>query len=192
MYSMYGIQLNCFERDILQDARLDYGSVERVGEFAHFLFERGAHEVVAVVDDECQPRVLLLVDAARELRRNDDGAVDLAVAHVFHRLAVVVVIDRFEGANVGLDGVEGLANLERHGAVVLINYAELGVADFPAEGVAEHDQLDERKHRRHQHQRRGAQELAQFTFDNGPHSHGLVPGLSGIMKLNAFTCSSRS
>ena len=76
--------------------------------------------------------------------------------------------------------------------MVLVDHAHLRVPNFPTEGVAQHDQLDERKHRRHQHQRRGAQELAQFAFDNGPHSHGLVPGLSGIMKLNAFTCSSRN
>ena len=58
---------------------------------------------------------------------------------------------------------------QRHGAVILVDHAHLCVPDFAAEGVAEHDQLDERKHHRHQHQRRRAQKLAQFAFDNGKH-----------------------
>ena len=35
-----GIELDGFERDVLQDARLDHRCVERVGELAHLLFER--------------------------------------------------------------------------------------------------------------------------------------------------------
>ena len=77
--------------------------------------------------------------------------------------------------------------------LVLIDHAQPRVFDLAAKGVAQHDELHQRKHHRHQHQRRRAEELAQLALDNGPHSvHGRIPGRSGMTKLKAFTCSSRS
>ena len=46
-----GVELDNIERRFLQQARLDRGLVKRVGELADFLFNRGTHEVIAVVDD---------------------------------------------------------------------------------------------------------------------------------------------
>ena len=55
------------------------------------LLQRRAHEVVGVVHDERDAGMVFLVDAPRVFRRNDDGAVELAVAHVLHGLLVAVV-----------------------------------------------------------------------------------------------------
>ena len=123
--------------------------------------------------------MVLFVHAAGILRRNDDRALDLAVAHVFHRLLIVVVVDGLKVRDVGPDGVEGLADPYRLRAAVLIDHAQLRVPDLAAEGVAQNDQLHQRKHHRHQHQRRRAEELAHLAFDDGHHSvHGCIPGRS--------------
>ncbi len=63
-----------------------------------------------------------------------------------------MVVDRHKCAHVGADGVEGFADLEGLSAAVLVDEAEAGVANFAAEGVAQHDQLDQRKDHRRQHQ----------------------------------------
>ena len=68
-------------------------------------------------------RRILRVDAARILRRNDDCRIDLAGAHVFARLLLVVVGDGGEGADVDGDGVKGLADLDRLRAVVVVDDA---------------------------------------------------------------------
>ena len=156
------------------------GCVERLRQLAELRLQRRAHEVVGVVDDERDARMVLLVDAARILRRNDDGAIELAVAHVLHRLLIAVVVR--PGLKVrALDctAVERLADLHRLRAVVLIDHAQPRVFDLAAEGIAQHDELHQRKHHRHQHQRRRAEELAQLAFDDGQHSvHGRIPGRS--------------
>jgi hypothetical protein len=69
------------------------GSFSALVRLVSSLFERGAHEVVAVIDYERNPGLVLLVDAARELRRNNHRAFNLAVAHVFPRRFLVVVND---------------------------------------------------------------------------------------------------
>ena len=98
--------------------------------------------------------MVLLIDAARILRWNDDSALDFTVAHIFHSFPVVVVIDGDEGANIGPNGIEGLTDFQRLRPAVLVHNAELGVANLSAEGVAQHNQLHQRKYHRRHHQRR--------------------------------------
>ena len=152
-----------------------FGSIQRLHQAGKFVFQRGAHDVVGVVDDERDAGMILLVNAARVFRRNDDGAVELAGAHVFHGLLVAVVGNGSEGVRVGLDRGQSFANFHRLRALILIDDAEACVLDLAAEGVAQHDELDQWKHHGYQHQRRRAEEFAQFALDNGPHSIHKTP-----------------
>src|SRR5438132_539582 len=79
--------------------------------------------------------MVFLVDAPGILRRDNDGALDFPVADVLHGLLVAVVVDRLEGTNVGVDGVEGFADLQGLGAAVLIHYPQLGVTNLSANSV---------------------------------------------------------
>jgi hypothetical protein len=67
--------------------------------------------------------------------------------------------------------------------MVVVNHGDARVHDLAAEGVAQDDQLHQGQHQRHDHQDRGAKELAHFALDNGEHSvHGyIIPGLGGIV-----------
>src|SRR5262249_16856405 len=153
----------------------------------------GAHEVVGIVDYQSNARMILLIDSPRILRGNDDCALDLSVAYIFHRLFVVVVVDGHEGSDVGAHRVEGLADLECLRAAVLVHQPYLGVANLAAEGVPQDDQLHQGKYHRHQHQGGRTEELAHFALDDSQHSiHGCNPGLGGITKPCAFTSSSRN
>ena len=62
--------------------------------------------------------------------------------------------------------ISKLADLDRRHAVVLIDDGNLQVLDVAAEGVAEHDKLDERHDHRHDDQHRTSFESPQFAFDN--------------------------
>ena len=101
-----GIKLHNLQHGFLQKARLDHGIVQRVGNLGERVLERRAHEIVAVIHHQRDLRPVLLVNPAGILRRNNDGALDLSVAHVFHRLLLVGVIDGQEGAHVGADRIE--------------------------------------------------------------------------------------
>ena len=176
-----GIELDGIQGDLLQNARRrDVGIIQRLHQAGEFVFQRGAHDVVGVVDDERDTGMVLLVDAARILRRNDDGAVETAGAHILHGLFVAVVGNGSEGMCVGLDRGQSFPNFHGLRAAVLIDDAEARVLDLATKGVAQHDELHQRKHHRHQHQRRRAEEFAQFALDNGPHSihKRLNPGVS--------------
>src|SRR5581483_2131326 len=188
-----GIEFYDIERSFLQQPGFDGGLIERVGQVRQFLLQRGTHEIVAVIYYQGDPGMVLLVDAPRILWRNNHRALDLAIAHILHRLLVVVVVHRLEGANVGAHGIEGLANFERLGAAVLVHYSEARVAYLAAEGVAQHDQLHQGKYHGGHHQRRGTEELAHFALDNRHHSvHGCIPGRGGMTKPYDLTSSSRS
>ena len=82
-----GIEFHNLQHGLLQEARLDRGIVQRIGDLGQRVLERRAHEVVAVVDHQRDLRLVLFVHPAGILRRNDDGALDLSVAHIFHRLS---------------------------------------------------------------------------------------------------------
>ena len=180
-----GIQLNRVERNLLHDARgLDIGIIQRRGQFAEFLLQGRAHEVVGVVHHQRNPRMVLLINAARVFRRNNDGAVQLSGAHVFHRLLVAVVRHRKKRLRIGLHCRQRLAHLHRLRTMVLIDNPEPRLFDLAAECVAQHDKLHQGKDHGDQHQRGRAKELAQLALDNCPHPvHGRIPGRSGITKL---------
>src|SRR4029077_9375910 len=101
-----------------------------------FVLERGTHKVVAVVDDQRDARLVLLVNPPRILWRNNYSALDLAVANVFHCSLLIVVVDRHKCAHVGVDGIKRFADLEGLSAAVLVDEAEARVTNFAAEGVA--------------------------------------------------------
>ena len=168
-----------------------------------FRFHRGTHEVVAVVDDQRDARMVFLVDTPRELRRDDHRAFQFPVAHIFHGLPVAVVGDRHEGSNVRPHGIECFANLQSLRTAVLVDDGNPGIANFSAKRVAQNDQLHQRKDHRRQHQRRRTKELAHLALDNGHHpihpndshislclsvvnSHGCNPGRCGITNAYAF------
>ena len=74
--------------------------VQRVRQVRQLAFDRRTHEVVAVIDHQRDAGMVLFVDAPRKLRWNNHRAFQLSVAHVFPGLALVVVGDRNEGANI--------------------------------------------------------------------------------------------
>ena len=47
-----------------------------------------------------------------------------------------------------------------------IDDANLGITNLPAEGIAQDDQLHQREHHGHQHERGGAEELPHLAFDD--------------------------
>ncbi len=57
--------------------------VQSIGQVTELSLNRRTHEVVAVVDDQRNLRMILLVHAARKLRRDNHRALQLAVAHIF-------------------------------------------------------------------------------------------------------------
>src|SRR5581483_11333345 len=72
------------------------------------------------------------------------------------------------GVRVCRDGVEHLLHLDRLHLVILIHHAQAQAAHHTAKRVAEHEQLDERHHHRHNHQCGTAPEPAKVALDNGP------------------------
>ena len=161
----------------------DGGLVQRIGDAGELILQSRAHEVVAVVHHQRDARLILLIDPPRILRRNNDCALNLAIAHVVHCRLLVVIIDGLEGAHVGADGIEGLADLQRLRASVLIDQAESGVANLSAKCIAQHDELHQRENHRRHHQRRRAEKLAHLAFDNRQHAvHGCIPGRGGMTK----------
>ena len=105
-----GIELDNLQHALLQDPRLDHGIVQRVGDLGQLILERGAHEIVAVVHHQCDLRLIMLVHLAGILRRNNHRALDLSVAHIFHRLFRIAVVERLEGPHIGADGIERFAD----------------------------------------------------------------------------------
>ena len=85
---------------------------------------------------------------------NDHCSIDFAGAHIFPGLLLIVVGDGGEGADIDGDGIEGFFDLERLRAAVVIDNAHARAANLAAEGVAQDDQLDQRKRHRDHHQRR--------------------------------------
>ena len=137
--------------------------------------------------------LVLLVHAARVLRRNDDRALDLAVAHVFPRRLLVVVVDGDEGAHVGAHGIERLADLERLRAAVLIDHAEPRVAILPPKALPSTINCTSGKiidasisagERKNLRISRSTIAIIRFMV--------AIPGRCGMVKPYAFTSSSRN
>ena len=171
----------------------DVRLVQSVGERGHAFFERRTHEVVAVVDDQRNPRMILLIDHLRILRRNDHGAIDLSVAHVFPRLHFVVIGNRHKCARRCPHRIERFLDADGLGAMILVYDSHLRVANLSAKRVAQHDQLHQGKDHRHHHQGRGTEELAHLALDNCQRTiHGCIPGRCGMTNEYAFTSSSRN
>ena len=91
---------------------------------------------VAVVHDQRDAGVVLLIRARQKLRRDNDRTFQLAVAHILHGLLVAVVIDGDEGANIGAHGVECFANPQGLRSAVLIDDGDTGIMDLSAKRVA--------------------------------------------------------
>ena len=143
-----GIELDDLQHDLLHDFGLNGGSVERIDERLHLGLDAAADELVGVIDDHAQFGRVAGEHAARILRGDDDDAGELAGAHIFDGLALVAVLSGGEGADVGGDGVEGLVHFDGLDAVVVVDDADGGVADFSAECVSEDDELHQRQHHR--------------------------------------------
>ncbi len=166
--------------------------VHRVHQRLHLRLERPRREQIGVVDDEPELGRILRVDAPRILRRDNDRRIDLAGAHVLARLHLGRVLHCGEGLDVDGDGVEGLAHLHCLRPVVVVDHGHVRAHDLAAKRIAHDDQLQNRHHQRHDHQRGRAEKFAHLALDNGKHSvHGCAPGRGGMVKTG-FTCSSRS
>ena len=145
--------------------------VERGDDAVHRRPERGEDEVVGVVGDQGDAWRVALQRTAREAGRNDQGAVDPAVAQVRQRRAAVRVVHEVDRVRARRHRVRQLADADRRHAVVLIDDGQLEVLDVAAERIAEDDQLHEREDHRHDDQQRAAPEPAHLTFDD---RHGSV------------------
>ena len=186
------VKLDDLEGDGFRQPVLNLRRVHRIHQRLHLGLQAGRSEQVGVIDNEAQLGRILGVNAPRVLLRNDDRGIDFAGAHVLARLHLVVVLDGGEGLDVGGDGIEGLAHLYRLRSMVVIDHGDVRAHDLAAEGIADDDQLQNRQHQRHDHQRGRAEKLAHLALDDGKHSvHGCAPGRGGMVKTG-FTCSSRS
>jgi hypothetical protein len=112
------------------------GLVSAVASALHLRLERSAHELIGVIDDEAKLGRILRVDAARVLLGDDDGAVDSARAHVFPSFVLVGVVNGGEGLDVGRDGIEALADLQRLRAPIVVHNSHARAHDLAAKGVA--------------------------------------------------------
>jgi len=86
------VEFDDIERRLLQDAGLDGGLIQGIGQFCQFRFDRGTHEIVAIVHDHRDARMVFFVHSARKLWWDDHRAFQLAVAYIFHGLLFAVVI----------------------------------------------------------------------------------------------------
>ena len=96
--------------------------------------------------------MIVLVHPARVLRRNNDRALYVAIAHVLHRLFVVVVINGNEGANIGAHRIKRFADLQSLCTAVLIDDAEFCVANLPPKRVTQDDELNQGEDHGHHHE----------------------------------------
>src|SRR5271157_1012033 len=187
------IQLHHLQRRLLQQPRRHVRLVQGVRHFSHLVFERRTHEVVAVVHDQRDPRMILLVHHLRVLRRNNHRSLNLPVAYVLPRLHFVVIRNRNKRPRIRPHRVKRFLDPDRLRPMILIHDPHLCVADLSAKRIPQHDQLHQRHHHRHHHQRRRPEKLAHLALDNRHHPvHGRNPGLSGIVNACAFTSSSRN
>ena len=188
-----GIKLDDLQCNLIGHAGLDDRRVERGDNRLHLAFDGAGAELVGVIDDQADDGLVLGIDAAGVLLGDDDCGVDLAGAHVFAGLHLVVVLDGGEGLDVDGDGVEGLAQLDGLRAVIVIDNSDALAGDLSAEGVAHDEQLQDGHHQRHDHQHGRAEKFAHLALDDGKHStHGFIPGRGGSVKTGGLTCSSRS
>ena len=106
----------------------------------------------------------------RTRREKSGGMVSTPLTRPFRRSVSacpgIGVVDRVDRPRARRGGLGQLADLDRRHAVVLIDDGDLQVLDVAAEGIAEHDQLDERHDHRHDDQHRAPFESPQFAFDN--------------------------
>src|SRR5207248_11555360 len=101
--------------------------------------------------------------------------------------------NRQEGTNVGTNRVKCFANFERLRSTILVDQSDFRITNLAAKGISQHDQLDQGKYHRHQHESVGAKEFAHFELDDSKHSdHDCNPGRGGMTKACALTNSSRS
>ncbi len=168
------IDLDDVEVGVGRDARRrDRRRVVGADEAADDAGHRRRDEGVGVVFDERDSRVVLREHAPREVRRDGQHAVQLAVAQVPQRGSLVAVVDGVEGPRARRDRLAHLLDVHGGDAVVGRHDPELQVLDVAAEGVAEHDQLHEREDHRDDDERRAAAEAPHLTFDDGEGSlHG--------------------
>ncbi len=187
------IEFHHLQRRLLQQPRRHVRLIQCVRKVGHFRLKRRTHEIVAVVDDQCDARMVFLVHHLRILRRNNYRSLNLPVAHVLPRLHFVVVGDRDKRSHICPHRIERFLDPDRLCPMVLIHHAHLRVADLAAKRIAQHDQLHQRKDHRREHQRRRPEKLPHLALDNRHHPvHGRNPGLGGITNACAFTSSSRN
>src|SRR5579862_3200464 len=114
--------------------------------------------------------MILFVNPARILRRDDDCTLQLSIAHIFHSLLFAVVVYWEKGANVSTNGIEGLADAQRLRAAILIDDGDFSIANLASECVAQNNELRQWHDHRSHHERRRAEELAHFALNDGHHS----------------------
>ncbi len=164
-----GVDLDHVERHLVRHApgvgfRLVVGA-HQPGEDAG---QRVGHEVVGVVLDQRDPRVVLGQRATGEFGRDGEHAVDPAVAQVGKRAAGIVVQHRLEGAGIRGYRSRQLAQPDRRDAAVLVHDADPQVLDVTPEGVAQHHQLNQGEDHRDHDQDRAPAEPAQLALDECP------------------------
>ena len=143
---------------LLTTRRLDHRRVQRIHQRLHLRFQAAAHELVGVIDDEADVRRVLARDAARILRRNDDGGIHFAGAHIFARLLLVVIRNGRECARCSPRRRRMPRAFSRPAAAdrsPLRRPARL--ATLPPKALPRMIELHERQHHRHHHQRRASE-----------------------------------
>src|SRR5262249_2809264 len=120
---------------------------------------------------------------ARVIGRNGQHAVHAAVPEVGERGTGIRVVDDVEHLIARGHRACELPDFHRRYAVILIDDRHLEVLDVAAEGVTQHDQLNDRKDHRHHDDHRAAPKAPHLAFDDGKCSlHGycrlIMKGLS--------------
>ena len=130
--------------------------------------QRHRHEVVGVVLDEGDAGLVSFEHTPRKLRRNRQHAVDAAVSKIGERLSGIGVLDGVDRSRPGRGCRGQLPHLDGRHTMVLIDHADFQMLDVAPEGVAQHDELYDRKDHRHDDEHRAAPEPPQLALDDGP------------------------
>ena len=100
--------------------------------------------------------------------RDYDQSPNTAGLQVVSRLCQRIVLNDLESFRAGGDAFEHFLNFQRLGRVVEVNHRDANSHYFPAEGIAQHHQLQQRKNHGGHHQRGAAEEFTQVALDQRP------------------------
>ena len=92
-------------------------------------------------------------------------AADESGAEIVDGAGQGIVVHDAEGLRAGGDAHEHFADAAGFHRMILVHERDRRALDFSAEGISQHDELDQREHHRCHHERGAAEEFSQVAFD---------------------------